>query len=62
MSKKIKEVPVNDPSHGVYLFESKVKPPAGCYLGWEGCTNTADIQVGDAWVCMSCARKMAVGE
>lgn len=40
----------------------KQLPATGCYLGWAGCTNTADIQVGDGWVCTNCATKMREGE
>lgn len=31
-----------------------ILPPTGCYLGWDGCTNTADVQTGNAWVCFNC--------
>ena len=39
----------------------KAKQPIGCYLGWEGCTNTADVQVGNGWVCWSCWENMRKG-
>lgn len=32
----------------------KIKPAIGCYLGWEGCSGKADIQMGDAWICENC--------
>lgn len=41
--------------------QSKQLPAVGCYLGWTGCSHTADIQVGDGWVCASCAAKMEMG-
>lgn len=40
------------------LAAVEIKPPAGCYLGWEGCTDTADTQVGDGWVCLHCHEAM----
>ena len=36
--------------------QPKQLPRVGCYLGWEGCTNTADVSVGNGWVCHNCNR------
>lgn len=41
--------------------QPKQLPVVGCYLGWIGCSHTADSQVGNGWVCTSCAVKMGTG-
>ena len=32
------------------------RPSVGCFLGWQGCTGTADIAVGNGWICHNCSR------
>lgn len=53
-------------AHGAMFPEQalgvEIKPAVGCYLGWEGCTNTADVQQGDAWMCHSCTVAFSSGE
>lgn len=41
------------------VVRAKQLPAIGCYLGWSGCTNTADVVVGNGYVCANCATKMS---
>ncbi len=44
------------------MGKKHVKAPKGCYLGWDGCTNKADVRVGNAWMCNNCVEVSKRGE